>query len=54
MRRKLHWATHAEGLRGDPDALLALVAELYAEVSKLRKENSLLRRKLQRPDTWPS
>lgn len=54
LRRKLHWATHAEDLRRDPEALLALVAELYAEVSKLRKENTLLRQKLPRPDTWPA
>jgi hypothetical protein len=43
LRRKLQWAKHAEGLRRDPDALLALVAELYAELEKLRKEVSRLR-----------
>ena len=53
LRRKLQWAKHAEGLRRDPDALLALVAELYAELTKLRKEVSTLRQKAQRPDPWP-
>jgi hypothetical protein len=43
LRRKLQWATHAEGLRQDPDALLGLVAELYQELEKLRKEASRLR-----------
>ena len=43
LRRKLQWARHAEGLRRDPDALLALVAELYPELEKLRKEVSSLR-----------
>ena len=43
LRRKLHWAGHAEGLRRDPDALLALVAELYAELDRLRKEATKLR-----------
>lgn len=43
LRRKLQWARHAEGLRRDPDALLALVAELYRELEKLRKEVSRLR-----------
>jgi hypothetical protein len=40
-------------LRRDPDALLALVAELSAELSKLRKEVSPLRQNAQRPDPWP-
>jgi hypothetical protein len=43
LRRKLQWARHAEGLRRDPDALLALVAELDPELEKLRKEVSKLR-----------
>lgn len=43
LRRKLQWARHAEVLRRDPDALLALVAELFAELEKLRKEASRLR-----------
>ncbi|MCA1683880.1 MAG: hypothetical protein LC708_01940, partial [Actinobacteria bacterium] len=50
LRRKLQWAKHAEGLRRDPDALLALVAELYAELTNLRKEVSALRQKAQRQD----
>ena len=53
LRRKLQWASHAEGLRRDPDALLALVAELYAELAKLRKEVSTLRQPARRPDAWP-
>ena len=43
LRRKLQWATHSHELRQDPDALLALVAELYQELEKLRKEASRLR-----------
>lgn len=53
LRRKLQWASHAEGLRRDPDALLALVAELYAELATLRKEASTRRHRAQRPDAWP-
>lgn len=52
VRRKLQWAKHAEGLRKDPDALLVLVAELYAELDRLRKEVASLRQRLQRPDVW--
>lgn len=52
LRRKLQWASHAEGLRRDPDALLALVAELYAELAKVRKEASTLRQRAQRSDPW--
>ena len=54
LRRKLQWASQAEGLRRDPDALLALVAELYAQLAKLRKEVSTLRQPAQRPDAWLS
>ena len=43
LRRKLQWAKHAEHLRRDPDALLVLVAELYAELAKLRTEDATLR-----------
>ena len=50
LRRKLQWAKHAEDLRRDPDALLVLVAELYAELARLRKEASTLRQQSQRPD----
>jgi len=53
FRRKLQWAKHAEQARLDPPELLALVAELYAELAKLRTEVSMLRRKVQRPDVWP-
>jgi hypothetical protein len=44
--------SHADGLRRDPDGLLALVAELYAELARLRKEVSTLRQRAQRPDGW--
>jgi len=49
LRRKLQWAKHAEELRGDPDALLALVAELYQELADLRKQLASARQQLQRP-----
>ena len=43
LRRKLQWAKHLKEGRLDPQELLALVAELYAELAKLRKEVSTLR-----------
>jgi hypothetical protein len=43
LRRKLQWAKHAKDARLDAQELLALVAELYAELAKLRKEVSTLR-----------
>ena len=52
LRRKLQWARHAEGLRRDPDALLALVAELYPELEKLRKELSRLRVQVRQKQEW--
>jgi hypothetical protein len=52
LRRKLQWAKHAEGLRRDPDALLALVAELYPELEKLRKEASRLRVEVRKTQEW--
>ena len=52
LRRKLQWAKHAEHARLDPQELLALVAELYAEQAKLRKEASMLRQRLQRAGAW--
>jgi hypothetical protein len=52
LRRKLQWASHAEGLRRDPDALLTLVAELYTELAKLREDVSALRQRAQRSDAW--
>ena len=52
LRRKLQWARHAEGLRRDPDALLALVAELYQELEKLRKEVSRLRVQVRQTQEW--
>lgn len=54
LRRKLQWATHAHGLRQDPDALLALVAEFYHELEKLRKEASRLRLQVRQTQdrTW--
>lgn len=45
LRRKLQWASHAQDAHLDAPELLALVAELYAELSKLRKELSTLRAK---------
>jgi len=54
VRRKLHWARHAEGLRRDPDALLVLVAELYPELEKLRKEVSQLRLQVRQTQAGPS
>jgi len=53
LRRKLQWAKHAEDLRCDPDALLVLVAELYAELARLRKEASTLRQAAQRSSDRP-
>ena len=53
LRRKLQWARHADGLRRDPDALLALVAELYPELEKLRKEVSKLRLHLRQTQALP-
>lgn len=55
LRRKLQWAKHAEGLRNDPDALLALVSELYAEQEKLKATIAGLQRQMQRTATpaWP-
>ena len=55
LRRKLQWAKHAEGLRNDPDALLALVSELYAEQQKLKATIAGLQRQMQRTATpaWP-
>jgi hypothetical protein len=38
LRRKLQWAKDAGASHLDPQELLALVAELYAELAKLRKE----------------
>jgi hypothetical protein len=43
LRRKLQWAKHVEDGRLDAQELLALVAELYAELARLRKEVSTLR-----------
>jgi hypothetical protein len=45
LRRKLQWASHAEGLRRDPDALLVLVAELYADQERLRKKVASLQQR---------
>ncbi len=53
LRHKLQWAKHAEDLRRDPDALLVLVAELYAELARLRKEASTLRQAAQRSSDCP-
>jgi len=53
LRQKLQWARHAEGLRRDPDALLVLVAELYAELESLRTEVARLRHQAQQPAAWP-
>ena len=53
LKRKLQWARHAEGLRPDPDALVALVAELYPELEKLRKEVSKLRLQVRQTQASP-
>lgn len=53
LRRKLQWARHAVVLRRDPDALLALVAELYPELEKLRKEVSKLRVQVRQTHALP-
>lgn len=45
LRQKLQWAKHAEHSNLDRQELLVLVAELYAELAKLRKEVSILRRR---------
>jgi hypothetical protein len=44
LRRKLQWAKHAGAAHLDTQELLAMVAELYAELARLRKENATLRR----------
>lgn len=44
LRRKLQWAKDAGASLLDSQGLLALVAELYAELAKLRKEVAGLRR----------
>jgi predicted nucleic acid-binding Zn-ribbon protein len=38
LTSKLQWAKHPDVLRHDPDALLALVAELYMELTELRRQ----------------
>ena len=38
LTSKLQWAKHPEGLRNDPDALLALVGDLYKELAELRRQ----------------
>lgn len=53
LKRKLQWARHAEGLRRDPDALVALVAELYPELEMLRKEVSKLRLRVRQTQASP-
>jgi replicative superfamily II helicase len=45
LRRKLQWAQHAKDAHFDAHELLALVAELYAELAKLRKELAALKAK---------
>lgn len=45
LRRKLQWAKHAKDAGLDAQELLALVAELYAELAELRKEVTTLRAK---------
>lgn len=44
LRRKLQWAKHAGAAHLDSQELLAMVAELYAELTRLRKEIATLRR----------
>ncbi len=38
LTSKLQWAKYPEGLRSDPEALLALVADLYKELAELRRQ----------------
>lgn len=46
LKRKLQWSRDARVLRNDPDALLALVAELRIELDQARRELALTRRLL--------
>ena len=43
LKSKLQWAKHPEVLRNDPDAVLALVADLYQELAELRRQLKDLR-----------
>lgn len=45
LRRKLQWAKHAKDTHLDAPELLALVAELYADLARLRKDVATLRAK---------
>ncbi len=38
LTSKLQWAKHPDVLRHEPDALLALVADLYKELTELRRQ----------------
>jgi hypothetical protein len=52
LTRKLQHARQAVsalGVRADPNALLAIIAELYPELDRLRQQNKALRRAL----GWP-
>jgi len=46
LKSKLHWARSPGGLRDDPQALLALVADLYKELSSQRRQLGELRQRL--------
>jgi riboflavin biosynthesis pyrimidine reductase len=46
LTNKLQWARDPRVLHGDPAALLALIADLYKELSAKRRELSDLRRRL--------
>jgi hypothetical protein len=53
LRSKLRWARDARVLRDDPEALLALVAELRRELDGCRRELVLARQALrQAPVAW--
>ena len=49
LRRKLQWAKRVSampGVRDDPQALLAIVAELHQELARLRRERQVLHKLL--------
>jgi hypothetical protein len=51
LGRKLQWARDAKHLRDDPDALLALIAELNQQVADLRTRLGAVTRQLHRAST---
>src|SRR5207253_10936272 len=54
LRRKMQWAKRVSampGVRDDPRALLAIIAELEAELARLRREREALHKLLRLPPT---